>query len=131
MQIRLKIAEKEYTLKTTPEEEATLRQAGKQINEQIRQLQKRTGIWDKQDLLVMVAFDCIVQQIKHNQADRDHHLQVDAMSTAIEQALKGDWYYQSFLTPLPYPFLPLIYKQRLTYSALAFSASCLLGIELQ
>jgi len=90
MQIRLKIAEKEYTLKTTPEEEATLRQAGKQINEQIRQLQKRTGIWDKQDLLVMVAFDSMVQQIKQIRANQDHALKIDSMSTTIEHALNGD-----------------------------------------
>lgn len=89
-QIRIKIAEKEYTLKTTTEEEPTLKQAGKQLNEKIRELQKRTGIWDKQDLLAMVAFDSVLQQLKQSQEGQKQALKVDELSMAVEQILKGD-----------------------------------------
>lgn len=89
-QIRIKLAEKEYTLNTTPEEALTLKQAGKQLNEEIRLLQKRTGIWDKQDLLVMVAFDNVVKKLKQTQAAQEQAEHIDELSTTIEQALNGD-----------------------------------------
>ena len=91
MQIRIKIAEKEYTLKVNaPEEEVLLRQAAKQLNENIKAFQKQTGIWDKQDLLAMVAFDSMLQQLKQSQASKKHQEKLDELSVMVEQALKGD-----------------------------------------
>ena len=89
-QIRIKLAEKEYTLKVKPGEEVTLKQAGKLLNEQIRQMQKRSGIWDKQDLLVMVAFDGLVQQLKQNGESEQHLDVINRLSSTVEQTLKGD-----------------------------------------
>jgi cell division protein ZapA len=91
MQIRIKIAEKEYTLRVNaPEEEALLRQAAKQLNEKIKAFQKQTGIWDKQDLLAMVAFDGELQQLKHAKTSQKHQAKLDELSLMVEQALKGD-----------------------------------------
>lgn len=90
LQIRIKLAEKEYTLKSSQEEEPILREAGKVLNEQIRELQRQSGIWDKQDLLVMVAFDGVVRQLKKAKEGQSNLEEIDNLSVAIEQALKGD-----------------------------------------
>lgn len=63
-QIRIKIAEKEYTLRIRQDEEAGLREAAKLLNERIKDLQKKSGVWDRQDLLAMIAFNAIVQEQK-------------------------------------------------------------------
>lgn len=51
-------------MKVHPSEEERLRTAGKIINERIKQYRNQFGIDDKQDLLAMVAFDCLVEKLK-------------------------------------------------------------------
>jgi len=62
--IKLKIGNREYPMKVAVEEEATIRQAGKKINDKIQTYQKQFGIEDKQDLLAMAAIDCFVETMK-------------------------------------------------------------------
>ena len=64
LSIKIKIGNREYPMKVAPEEEATIRQAGKQINERIRTYQEQFGIDDRQDLLAMVAIDCYVEKLQ-------------------------------------------------------------------
>lgn len=65
LSIRLKIGDREYPMKCTAADEEKIRKAGKLINERIRLYRNRFGINDKQDLLAMVAFDCIVEQMEN------------------------------------------------------------------
>ena len=64
LSIKLKIGNREYPMKVAAEEEATIRQAGKRINDKIQSYQKQFAIEDKQDLLAMAAIDCFVENIK-------------------------------------------------------------------
>ncbi len=64
LSIKLKIGNREYPMKVAVEEEATVRNAGKKINEKISTYQKQFGIEDKQDLLAMAAIDCLVENMK-------------------------------------------------------------------
>lgn len=89
IQIRIKIAEKEYMLKTAPQDEALLRQAAKLLNDRIKDTQKRTGIWDKQDLLAVVAFDGMVEQLKLQRQTQGQIEQVEALSDTLKKTL-GD-----------------------------------------
>jgi len=84
-QIRIKIAEKEYTLKIKASEEALLRKAAKDLNERLKTMQKKTGIWDKQDLLAMTAFNCLVENLKYEQ-EYTHHVE---KIQQIEQLIDG------------------------------------------
>jgi cell division protein ZapA len=68
LSIKIKIADREYPIKAPASEEAKLRNAGKAINDKLRQYRAQFGIDDKQDLLAMVAIDCMVEKI---QADED------------------------------------------------------------
>ncbi len=64
LSIKIKIADREYPMKVSPEEEERIRKAGKIVNEKIKLFKSQFGIDDKQDLLAMVAFDALVERLK-------------------------------------------------------------------
>ena len=51
-------------MKIQPNDEERIRMAGKVINEKIRNYRDQFGIDDKQDLLAMVAFDCLIEKLQ-------------------------------------------------------------------
>ena len=63
LSIKIKIADREYPMKVKLKEEERVRAAGKIINEKIKLYREQFGIDDKQDLLAMVAFDCLVDKM--------------------------------------------------------------------
>jgi cell division protein ZapA len=73
LSIKIKIAEREYPMKVRRDEEEKVRAAGKLINEKLKLYREQFGIDDKQDLLAMVAFDCVVQK----QTSEEDHMEVD------------------------------------------------------
>jgi cell division protein ZapA len=73
--IKLKIADREYPMRVKMEDESKIRQAGKLINEKLRKFKDEYGLDDNQDLLAMVAFDCMVESLESNEAtagDSEH-----------------------------------------------------------
>lgn len=62
--IKIKIGDREYPMKVHAADEACVRKAGKLINSYIKNYKAQFGIHDKQDLLAMVAFDCLVDNLK-------------------------------------------------------------------
>ncbi|KPQ12871.1 cell division protein ZapA [Algoriphagus formosus] len=73
--IRIKIGDREYPMRVTQEDEAKIRHAGKLINEKLRKYKSEFGLDDNQDLLAMVAFDCMVESLETNavnQEDSEH-----------------------------------------------------------
>ncbi|HRW98273.1 MAG: cell division protein ZapA [Cyclobacteriaceae bacterium] len=63
LSIKIKIADREYPMKVRLDEEERVRAAGKLINEKLKHYRSQFGINDKQDLLAMVAFDCLVDKM--------------------------------------------------------------------
>jgi len=61
LSIRLKIGDREYPMKVKADEEARIRRVGKLINDKIKVYREEFGLEDRQDLLAMVAFDCMVE----------------------------------------------------------------------
>ena len=51
-------------MKVHPNDEERIRMAGKVINEKIKNYRDQFGIDDKQDLLAMVAFDCLIEKLQ-------------------------------------------------------------------
>ena len=73
--IRLKIGTREYPMRVKIEDESKIRLAGKLINEKLKKYKEEFGIDDNQDLLAMVAFDCMVESLETNEVnagDSDH-----------------------------------------------------------
>lgn len=63
LSIKIKIADREYPMKVKLSDEERVRAAGKLINEKIKTYRDKFGLDDKQDLLAMVAFDCVVDKM--------------------------------------------------------------------
>ncbi|GAB2603243.1 cell division protein ZapA [Spirosoma areae] len=61
--IRLTIADRTYRLKVEPELEAIVREAAKQIQEDLKQC-RAMGISDTQEALARIAFDCLVDKLR-------------------------------------------------------------------
>lgn len=51
-------------MKVKAEDEEKIRKTGKMLNEKIKSYRNQFGIDDNQDLLAMVAFDCLVDKMK-------------------------------------------------------------------
>lgn len=63
LSIKIKIADREYPMKVKRSDEERMRVAGKLVNEKLKNYREKFGIDDKQDLLAMVAFDCLVEKM--------------------------------------------------------------------
>lgn len=91
LSVRIKIADREYPMKVEASDEARIRNAGKQINERMKAYRERFGIDDKQDLLAMVAFDCLVDAVEPDDTrsvtDESVVEKISALNHLISQAL--------------------------------------------
>jgi cell division protein ZapA len=91
LSIKIKIGDREYPMKVKPEEEQRVRNASKQINEKLKTYREQFGIDDKEDLLAMVAFDCLVSKMKTeedtNAIDSSSEDQIDQLNDLIASAL--------------------------------------------
>jgi cell division protein ZapA len=68
LSIKIKIADRDYPMRVSPEEEERLRVAGKFLNERLKLFRDQFGITDKQDLLAMVALETAADRLKTVQA---------------------------------------------------------------
>lgn len=64
LSIKIKIADRDYPMRVTPEEEERLRLAGRYLNERLKMFKDQFGITDKQDLLAMVALETAADRLK-------------------------------------------------------------------
>ncbi len=90
LSIKIKIADREYPMKVSPEEEERIRKAGKIVNEKIKLFKNQFGIDDKQDLLAMVAFDALVERLKTEDGNEDDMLlqeKLAGLNNLISQSL--------------------------------------------
>ena len=62
--VNIRICDRVYPMKVQTTDEARVRAAGKLLNEQVKAYTNQFGIHDKQDLLAMVAFDCLIDTLK-------------------------------------------------------------------
>ena len=91
LSIKIKIGDREYPMKVKPEEEQRVRNASKQINEKLRVYREQFGIDDKEDLLAMVAFDCLVSLMKNEEQstaiDSNTENRLNQLENLISEAL--------------------------------------------
>jgi cell division protein ZapA (FtsZ GTPase activity inhibitor) len=87
LSIRLKIGDREYPMKVKTEDEAKIRQAGKLINDKIKRYREEFGLDDRQDLLAMVAFDCMVESMDVNAVNNEDTDLINSKIIQINQYL--------------------------------------------
>jgi cell division protein ZapA len=89
--VKIKICDRLYPMKVQVADELRVRTAGSLINEQVKAYSDKFGIHDKQDLLAMVAFDCLIDTLKSKdittREKEELAEQVDALTQLVEQAL--------------------------------------------
>lgn len=92
LSIKIKISDRLYPIKVQPEDETFVRKAGKILEERIRGYQRKLQIQDQQDLLAMVAFDCLVECLKaeaFNTTQNNQLMQkIDGWRDCIEKVLQ-------------------------------------------
>ncbi len=69
LSIKIKIGDREYPMKVKRHEEERVRAAGKVINDKLKSYREQFGLDDKQDLLAMTAFDCLVEKMAAEESD--------------------------------------------------------------
>jgi len=89
LSIRIKIGDREYPMKVKADEEARIRRVGKLINDKIKKYRDEFGLEDRQDLLAMVAFDCMVESIELNETRGQEDEQVRTMVEQVNQRLES------------------------------------------
>lgn len=91
LSIKIKIADREYPMKVKRTDEERVRIAGKLINEKLKSYREQYGIDDKQDLLAMVAFDCIVDKMAaeetHQAIDQTVFEKVSQLNNLVSQSI--------------------------------------------
>ena len=71
LSIKIRIGNREYPMKVAAEDEERIRKAGKILHEKVKMYRDQFGIDDNQDLLAMVAFDCLVEKMKQEESSAD------------------------------------------------------------
>ncbi len=87
LSIRIKIGDREYPMKVKADEEARIRRVGKLINDKIKKYREEFGLEDRQDLLAMVTFDCMVESMELNETQRNESEQVKNVVSQVNQRL--------------------------------------------
>jgi cell division protein ZapA len=91
LSIKIKIADREYPMKVKRVDEERVRMAGKLINEKIKTYREQFSIDDKQDLLAMVAFDCLIDKMAseetHQVIDQTVFEKVDRLNQLVSQSI--------------------------------------------
>ncbi|MEM9325291.1 MAG: cell division protein ZapA [Bacteroidota bacterium] len=91
LSIKLRIGNREYPMRVKAEDEERIRAAGKILNHKIKSYKDQFGIDDNQDLLAMVAFDCLIEKIKSEEdngtVDEFSTQQLSKLNQLISEAL--------------------------------------------
>ena len=87
--IKIKIADRTYSLKIKPEEEAILRRAAKAIENKLKLRKEQMRIHDKQDLLAMVAFDAEVEKLKELNRNNQQNELVEGINEKLRRVLES------------------------------------------
>ena len=89
--VKINICNRLYPMKVQAIDEKRVRTAGRLLNEQVEAYINKFGIDDKQDLLAMVAFDCLIKTLRleesTTQETQSLEKQVDILVQLIDQAL--------------------------------------------
>jgi cell division protein ZapA len=83
------IAERQYPLKVTPEEEVVVRQAAKLINDKIKLLTNQFDVKDKQDMLSMTALELATTLIKLQEETNTLKEEIIQEINILNESLKG------------------------------------------
>lgn len=68
LSIKIKIGNREYPMHVKEEDEERIRNAGRLLNEKMKEYQNKFEIKEAESLIAMVAFDCMVDKLKREES---------------------------------------------------------------
>jgi cell division protein ZapA len=89
LSIKIKIGDREYPMRVDSAEEERLRIAGRTVNEKMKNYRDQFGIDDKQDLLAMVAFDCLVERMRTEAASSGLNNSISAKISDLDHLISS------------------------------------------
>lgn len=89
LSVKIKIGDREYPMKIDADEEVRVRKAGKLINEKMKQYSTNFGIHDKQDLIAMVAFEAMVEQLNLQEQGEASHEGVSEVLVEFDELISS------------------------------------------
>ena len=91
LSIKIRIADRENPMKVKRTDEERVRTAGRLINEKLKSYREQFGIDDKQDVIAMVAFDCLVDKMAveetHQVVDQTVFEKVKQLNHLVSQSI--------------------------------------------
>ena len=85
LSVNIKICDRSYPMKVQVEDETNVRKVGQILNQKVKGYRSKFGIRDPQDLLAMVAFDCLMEQL---QATASNTATTDLFTEQLTQLTK-------------------------------------------
>lgn len=90
--IRIRIADRDYPMRVSADQEARLRAAGRHLNERIKLFREQFGLQD-QDLLAMIALESVADRIlaeqQHGMTDAGLRQRLDHLHELLLSAPTG------------------------------------------
>lgn len=69
LSIKIKIADRDYPMRVSSDDQDKVRLAGKKLNDKIKTFKEQFGVENNQDLLAMVAFDSEVEKVNASEQE--------------------------------------------------------------
>ncbi|GEO06690.1 cell division protein ZapA [Adhaeribacter aerolatus] len=89
LSIKIRIADRDYPMRVTEEEEERLRIAGRMLNERLKLFREQFGIDDKQDLLAMVALEVAADSLHTVRNDESKKSILSEKLSRLDQLLSS------------------------------------------
>lgn len=88
LSIHLKIADRDYTFKSLPNEETMLREAWRLIRDRV-EFHRNRGMRDTQDVMALIAMESLVGGLKSEEQSRQLQNRVYDKVTQLNQMVTG------------------------------------------
>ncbi len=88
--VRIKILDREYTLRVSPENKAQIYRAAEALNQALSQKQRQFSVLDKQDLLSFVAFDGFFEALRQQDETETVQVHLEKLTETINESIPTD-----------------------------------------
>ncbi len=88
--VKIKILDREYTLRVNEEHKAQIQRAEQAVNQAIKVKQHQMNVIDKQDLLSFVAFDGFFEAMSQEEIVDTSQERLEKLTELITESVKSD-----------------------------------------
>ncbi|MCA8832692.1 cell division protein ZapA [Hymenobacter pini] len=89
LSIKIRVADRDYPMRVSPQDEERLRLAGRLLNERLKEFREQYGIQDKQDLLAMIALSTMADRLKVSKEKDGTDAALTERLTRLDELLRG------------------------------------------